>query len=55
MVLSVLKSFSNSNEIENAVKSLDSEQIDVLMKYIYKGFDKEPKSSNTFLSWHEKV
>ena len=53
----VLRSFnaSNSNEIENAVKSLSLDAIDVLMKYVYKGFEKEPSSSSVLLTWHEKV
>uniref|UniRef100_A0A803TW61 Actin-related protein 2/3 complex subunit 5 n=1 Tax=Anolis carolinensis TaxID=28377 RepID=A0A803TW61_ANOCA len=42
VVLKVLTSFKGS-EIEQAVNSLDSNGIDLLMKYIYKGF------------WHEKA
>jgi hypothetical protein len=55
LVLRVLRSFTNSNEIENAVKSLNIDAIDVLMKYVYKGFEKEPKDSGLLLNWHEKV
>jgi len=57
LVMRVLRSFnqSNSNEIDNAVKSLSLDAIDVLMKYVYKGFEKEPTSSSVLLTWHEKV
>jgi len=55
LVLRVLKSIQNSAEIENAVKSLNSDAVDVLMKYIYKGFDREPGNSSLLLNWHEKV
>lgn len=51
----VLKSFPNSTEIDNAVKSLDQNSVDVLMKYIYKGFEREPRDSSQLLTWHEKV
>lgn len=51
----VLRSFNNSNDIDNAVKSLSIDAIDVLMKYVYRGFEKEPKDSNILLNWHEKV
>jgi hypothetical protein len=61
VILNVLRSFPNANatadnkDIENAVKSLDMDLVDILMKYIYKGFEKEPKFSNVFLNWHDKV
>jgi actin related protein 2/3 complex subunit 5 len=55
LVMRVLKSFQNTNEIENAVKALNQEGIDVLMKYIYKGFEREPRDSGVLLNWHEKV
>lgn len=55
LVMRVLRSFSNSSEIDNAVKSLSEDSIDVLMKYIYRGFEKEPRDSAQLLSWHEKV
>ncbi|KAG8429343.1 hypothetical protein GDO86_020444 [Hymenochirus boettgeri] len=38
-LVKVLTSFK-SNEIEQAVKTLDQNEIDLLMKYIYKGFEK---------------
>lgn len=55
MVLRVLTSFKGS-EIEPAVNSLDSNGIDLLMKYIYKGFEKPTENSSAILlQWHEKV
>ncbi|XP_033732586.1 actin-related protein 2/3 complex subunit 5-A-like [Pecten maximus] len=55
LVVRVLQSFKN-NEIEGCVKTLDSKSIDVLMKYIYKGFEfPTDNSSATLLGWHDKV
>ncbi|XP_044309145.1 actin-related protein 2/3 complex subunit 5-like protein isoform X2 [Varanus komodoensis] len=55
MVLKVLTSFKGS-EIEQAVNSLDSSGIDLLMKYIYKGFEKPTENSSAILlQWHEKA
>ncbi|EMR10518.1 hypothetical protein PNEG_01228 [Pneumocystis murina B123] len=44
------------NEIPNVIKTLNTEQQDVLMKYLYKGFT-DPKSYNPaiLLNWHEKL
>lgn len=51
----VLTSFKGS-EIEQAVNSLDRNGIDLLMKYIYKGFEKPTENSSAILlQWHEKV
>lgn len=55
VVLRVLTSFKGS-EIEPAVNSLDRNGIDLLMKYIYKGFEKPSENSSAILlQWHEKV
>ncbi|KAL7980896.1 hypothetical protein Chor_002050 [Crotalus horridus] len=55
VVLKVLTAFKSS-EIEQAVNSLDSSGIDLLMKYIYKGFEKPTENSSAILlQWHEKV
>ena len=55
LVMMVLTSFKQS-EIENAVKQLDNTTIDVLMKYIYRGFEIPSEgSSAVLLTWHEKV
>ncbi|XP_078417503.1 actin-related protein 2/3 complex subunit 5-like [Cetorhinus maximus] len=54
-VVKVLTSFK-SNDIEKAVQSLDKNSIDLLMKYIYKGFEKPSENSSAILlQWHEKV
>ena len=54
-MLKVLTSFKSS-EIEAAVKSLDRNGVDLLMKYIYRGFEKpSDNSSAVLLQWHEKV
>jgi actin related protein 2/3 complex subunit 5 len=55
LVMRVLRSFQNSTDIENAVKALNEDSVDVLMKYIYKGFEREPRDSTVLLTWHEKV
>ena len=45
-----------SNDIEKAVQSLDKNGVDLLMKYIYKGFESpSDNSSAVLLQWHEKV
>lgn len=44
------------NEIDQAIKGLDTKGVDILMKYIYRGFS-EPTENNCaiLLTWHEKV
>ena len=55
VVLDVLTRF-RTNEVEKAVKTLDSDQIDMLMKYIYRGFQEPTENScGILLVWHEKV
>ncbi|OWF49729.1 Actin-related protein 2 3 complex subunit 5 [Mizuhopecten yessoensis] len=55
LVVRVLQSFK-SNEIESCVKTLDAKSIDILMKYIYKGFEfPTENSSASLLGWHDKV
>jgi len=54
-VMRVILSFK-SNEIENTVKSLEQTQSDVLMKYIYRGFEfPSDGSSAHLLTWHEQT
>ena len=54
-MLRVLTSFKSS-DIEPAVKSLDRSGVDLLMKYIYRGFEKpSDNSSAILLQGHEKV
>jgi actin related protein 2/3 complex subunit 5 len=51
-VLNVLR----STDIPDIVRSLGTEQRDVLMKYIYAGMAKpEVFNSAVLLTWHEKV
>ncbi|XP_055007543.1 actin-related protein 2/3 complex subunit 5-like [Boleophthalmus pectinirostris] len=55
LVVKVLASFKSS-DIEKAVASLDKPSVDLLMKYIYRGFEKpSDNSSAILLQWHEKV
>ncbi|TRY56842.1 hypothetical protein DNTS_004110, partial [Danionella cerebrum] len=55
LVLKVLSSFK-ANDIEKSVQSLDKTGVDLLMKYIYKGFERpSDNSSAILLQWHEKV
>ncbi|XP_034558349.1 actin-related protein 2/3 complex subunit 5-like [Notolabrus celidotus] len=55
LVLRVLSSFKSS-DIEKAVGSLDRAGVDLLMKYIYRGFEKpSDNSSAVLLQWHEKA
>lgn len=54
-MLKVLTAFKSS-DIEKAVQSLDRNGVDLLMKYIYKGFERPSENSSAvLLQWHEKV
>ncbi|KXJ29584.1 actin-related protein 2/3 complex subunit 5-C [Exaiptasia diaphana] len=55
LVMRVLNA-TKANEIEQAIKGLDNRGVDILMKYIYRGFS-EPSDNNCaiLLSWHEKA
>ncbi len=55
-MLRVLLSVKQSSQVEAAVKQLDNDQRDVLMKYIYRGFETPTEGSSAhLLLWHEKV
>lgn len=55
VVLDVLTRF-RSSDVEKAVQSLSSDQVDILMKYIYRGFAYPTENScGILLVWHEKV
>jgi len=45
-----------SNQMEEAVQNLDTDQVDTLMKYIYRGFETPSEGSSAhLLSWHDKA
>ena len=50
----MLKAF-RTNEIDGAVGDLSDTDVDVLMKYLYKGFSSSPDKAASLLLWHEKV
>lgn len=55
LTLKVLLSIKSS-QIEDAVSNLDRDMIDVLMKYVYRGFEIPSEgSSGHLLLWHEKA
>ena len=55
IVLDVLTRF-RSAEVEKAVNGLSMDQVDILMKYLYRGFAcPTEKSCGILLVWHEKV
>lgn len=55
VVLKVLMSFK-SGEIDGAVRCLNQPQLDILMKYIYRGFEYPSEGSSAqLLMWHERV
>lgn len=55
LTLKVLLSIKAS-QIEDLISRLDSEQIDTLMKYIYRGFEVPSEGSSAhLLVWHEKA
>lgn len=45
-----------SSEIEAVVNTLDLDEIDVLMRYIYYGFEHPVEGSSSYLlTWHDKA
>ncbi|XP_043941218.1 actin-related protein 2/3 complex subunit 5-A-like [Protopterus annectens] len=55
LVLKVLTSYKSS-DIDKAIQSLDKNGVDLLMMYIYRGFEKPSENSSAiFLQWHEKA
>ncbi|XP_046403492.1 actin-related protein 2/3 complex subunit 5-A [Ischnura elegans] len=55
LTLKVLLSIKSS-QIEEAVNSLDRDHVDILMKYVYRGFEFPSEgSSGHLLLWHEKA
>ncbi len=54
-MIRVLTSFKQQ-EMEKMVESMEREDLDLLMKYIYKGFEfPQDGSSAILLIWHEKI
>lgn len=54
-MLDVLTRF-RAPEVDKAVKALNPDQVDTLMKYIYRGFQEPTENScGILLVWHEKV
>lgn len=54
-MLDVLTRF-RAQEVEKAVKALMPDQVDTLMKYVYRGFQEPTENScGILLVWHEKV
>lgn len=55
LALRALSNFKTS-EIEKSVQSMSNDEVDMLMKFIYRGFEKpSDKSCGVLLTWHEKV
>ncbi len=55
VVLDVLTRFKAA-DVEKAVNSLSTDQTDILMKYVYRGFANPTENScGILLVWHEKV
>jgi len=56
LVVKVLSSIKSS-EVQSAVQQLEVEEVDVLMKYIYKGFGMglDGQQCGTLLQWHGKM
>ena len=45
-----------TTEIEAGIKLLEKTEVDVLMKYIYRGFaESTDNASAVLLAWHDKV
>lgn len=54
-MLDVLTRF-RATEVEKAVKALNADEVDTLMKYVYRGFQEPTENScGILLVWHEKV
>lgn len=54
IVATVLRAF-RVTDIDSAVEELEASELDVLMKYLYKGFTCSPDKAAGLLTWHEKV
>ena len=55
LILKVLLSV-NKTQMDSMISKFDTNTLDVLMKYIYRGFEKpSEKSSAILLAWHDRV
>lgn len=55
LVMRVLQAFK-TNEIDGGIKMLEKNEIDTLMKYIYRGFGQPSETASAcLLAWHEKA
>ena len=55
LVLDVLTRFKQA-DVQSTVGSLADEELDVLMKYVYRGFAEPTENScGILLTWHEKI
>ncbi|CAH0389324.1 unnamed protein product [Bemisia tabaci] len=55
LTLKVLLSIKSS-QMEDIISTLDTDMVDILMKYIYRGFEiPSERSSGHLLLWHDKV
>ena len=52
LVLRVLLSIKNQKAIDSAVHELDNDQRDILMKYIYRGFEIPSEGKNKIIKLH---
>uniref|UniRef100_A0A0B6YW81 Actin-related protein 2/3 complex subunit 5 n=1 Tax=Arion vulgaris TaxID=1028688 RepID=A0A0B6YW81_9EUPU len=54
LAIRVLTSFKG--DVDKCIQSLDSKNVDTLMKYIYRGFDTPSENSSAILlTWHQKT
>lgn len=54
LVMSAL-SYIRDSEIQSEVDSLSQDQADVLLKYVYRGFESSGKNCGSLLKWHEAI
>ncbi|CAH8435392.1 unnamed protein product [Schistosoma mattheei] len=55
-MMRLLSQFKSNQNIDEFLSSMDQDKIDLLMKYIYRGFEQPQEiSCSTLLTWHEKV
>eukprot|EP01099_Mayorella_cantabrigiensis_P001775 TRINITY_DN1779_c0_g1_i1.p1 TRINITY_DN1779_c0_g1~~TRINITY_DN1779_c0_g1_i1.p1 ORF type:complete len:141 (-),score=34.73 TRINITY_DN1779_c0_g1_i1:39-461(-) len=54
LVVNVLTSVKAA-DIKKHVDGLDDSQLDLLMKYIYRGFETSPADGGNLLTWHAAV